>query len=118
MFKIIKTDIYPYEIIISIGNSYKELKEKLSEILPKDMHKEIKRFKGEYNGRTIMFDSGQTVIDFKTINARDIAHEAFHAVTFILGTIGMTLSEDSDEAYAYFLGFLVEEITKFNESCQ
>ena len=115
-FKIIKSDVYPYDILVSIGNTYEQLKAKLIEELPENMHKEIKRFKKHHSARTVTFESGHTAINFNEINPGIIAHESFHAVDFIFHELGMTLSPDSDEAYAYFIHFVVNEITKFNES--
>lgn len=46
-----------------------------------------------------------------------LQHELFHAVTIILQQVGMTLSEDSDEAYAHMLGYLTELVyDKISES--
>lgn len=39
-----------------------------------------------------------------------IAHESFHAVFHILTTLGVVVSDDSEEAVAYPLGWLVQEI--------
>ena len=41
-----------------------------------------------------------------------IAHECFHAVCGILKTAGSNLSYDSEEPYAYFLTWLVDEVYK------
>jgi hypothetical protein len=43
-------------------------------------------------------------------NKRDIVHECFHAVSYTLRHRGINLTDDSDEAFAYALGFLVNEI--------
>lgn len=39
-----------------------------------------------------------------------LVHELTHCVSFIFESIGMPHTSDSDEAYAYLLGYLVEEI--------
>ena len=39
-----------------------------------------------------------------------IAHEVFHAVTRILDLIGVSLVEESEETYAYLLGYIVDEV--------
>lgn len=49
----------------------------------------------------------KSVTDYGTL-----AHEIFHAVTFILTRIGMSLTNESDEAYAYLIGYLTKEIYK------
>jgi hypothetical protein len=41
---------------------------------------------------------------------RDIVHECFHAISYTLRSRGIKLTDDSDEAFAYALGFLVDEI--------
>ena len=107
--------VYPFEVMLSIAQTNEELKNSLS------------RFGCDWSdlldlpptclGRTVMTDSSHTVIRF--INRPEtcqqygtLAHEIFHAVDFIFRRIGMTLSEDSDEAYAYMIGYLTEEIYK------
>ena len=39
----------------------------------------------------------------------NVAHEAFHAVHYLLDTVGMKLTDESQEAYAYLLDWVVEE---------
>lgn len=41
-----------------------------------------------------------------------LQHEIFHAIDQILKYIGMTLSDDSDEAYAYLIEYVTREIYK------
>jgi len=41
-----------------------------------------------------------------------LAHEIFHAIDFVLRDVGMVLSEQSYEAYAYLIGYLTKEIYK------
>jgi hypothetical protein len=43
---------------------------------------------------------------------RDLVHECFHAVSYVLRSRGIPLNDDTDEAFAYSLGFLVDEILK------
>lgn len=40
-----------------------------------------------------------------------IAHEALHAVTSVMESKGLPLSREGDEAYTYYLGWIVEEMT-------
>ena len=42
--------------------------------------------------------------------ARIVAHEAFHATCHVLGFSGLSLNDGSEEAYAYFLAWIVREI--------
>lgn len=45
-------------------------------------------------------------------NANTIAHEALHATFTVLADRGMSLKMDSEEAYAYYLGHLVQRFTQ------
>jgi hypothetical protein len=42
----------------------------------------------------------------------EIAHEIFHAVCAIMRYVGMTLTEESEEAYAYANDYILEECIK------
>lgn len=44
--------------------------------------------------------------------AGTIAHEAFHSVFMILHDAGLAVSDDSQEAYAYLIDFVVSQIHK------
>lgn len=69
------------------------------------------------NGRTVHLDGGQTMI---RMNGKvktpeqfgTLAHEIFHAVDFIFTRLNMKLSRDSDEAFAYAIGYVTEQIYK------
>mgnify|MGYP001611911806 CR=1 FL=1 len=41
---------------------------------------------------------------------RNIIHECMHAISYVLRHRGIPLNDDTEEAYAYSLGFLTEEI--------
>ena len=41
-----------------------------------------------------------------------VSHEAEHATRFVLGSVGMPHNPESDEAWAYYLCWVVEEVTK------
>ncbi len=43
-------------------------------------------------------------------NVACIAHESFHAADMILRERGLTLTDSSDEAYAYLVGFFAREM--------
>jgi hypothetical protein len=116
-FKVIPYHIYPYNVIVSFHNSYKELEKLLKRVLPKNMHKEID-MKGNHNARTIMFSGGLTCIWFKkpeTFSEGQVAHEALHAVQFLLERLDTPLDRSTSEAYAYCLHYLVNEIMKFRK---
>lgn len=68
-------------------------------------------------GRTTLLPCNRTIIRLRSVpksvtDYGTLAHEIFHAVTFILTRIGMSLTNESDEAYAYLIGYLTKEIYK------
>jgi hypothetical protein len=104
--------IYPFDLLVSFHKNYSELEKELMDILPQDVHGEISSFntKEKISGRTIMFSSGQTCIWFRVLSHQNIAHEVFHAVEFLMDKIDVRLSRKSDEAYAYMIGYITNEI--------
>lgn len=41
-----------------------------------------------------------------------VAHEIFHCAVALLNHLGMSISNDSEEAYAYLIGYMTKEIYK------
>lgn len=109
-FIIIPYQVYPFDLLVSWHTEYSDLEEVLKKRLPADVHKEIKRFKGRYDARTWMFKSGQTCVRFVKDNEGLIAHEVFHAVCALMEHIGAKLNRDSEECYAYLIGYITRKI--------
>lgn len=112
--KIIPYVIYPFDLAVIYNAKYPQIEEYLKGILPDNTHHEINElFNLEIKlGRTAMFSSGQSVM---VLNSRDkgvIAHEIFHAVEFLCNRVGFRLTRHSDEAYAYLIQYLTNEIYK------
>lgn len=118
-FFIIPLVIYPFDVIVSIDEDDNILLKRLLKkgIKEKDCKPFIKMSKNVV-GRAFILPSNETVIRFKTLEdksemAGNIAHEVFHAVTFILERVGVKFDLNiSDEAYAYLIGHLTTEIYK------
>lgn len=70
-------------------------------------------------GRTIQaINGGQTVIriphKIETFEQHGtLAHEIFHAVEFILRRINIKLSKNSDECFAYLIGYVTSQVYKY-----
>lgn len=103
--------VYPFNLIVTYL-PYKKLKKELKKRLPKSDWADIKLFNDDYNGMTYMFEGGVTCINFKNFTPGVLSHEAFHAVHFLMDAIDMPLSQDSSEAYAYLLGYIVNKVTE------
>ena len=99
--------------MVSFGQSDDELKKALS----KYKIEWDDNFKMEGQGRFVMTpDNGSLLRLWNYPESCEeygtLAHEIFHAVDFILRRVGITLSDDSHEAYAYLIGYLTKEIYK------
>lgn len=66
-------------------------------------------------GRYVMLEGNQSVVRLDQVpescaDYGTLQHEIFHAVDQILRHIGINLTEDSDEAYAYLIGYITTKI--------
>ncbi len=116
---IIPLVIYPFDIMFSVGESDKRLKNTLKKTLHKDA------FEIAYNddfllgfnpntkeaGQTLFIKGHQqTVIRLgKKPSHGIVAHEIFHAVMLLMNFLKMPLSLENDEAYAYLIGYITEQ---------
>jgi hypothetical protein len=106
---IIDYTVYPFDLLVFVHESDREVRTLLENKLPKDIHSEIDELFGEYDARTVMFTSGQTVIRFIKIDAGIIAHEALHAVQFLMNKIE---NYTPCETWNYLLQYIVTQINK------
>jgi len=116
IFKIIPLDVYGHDIVISIGQSDDDLYEQIKEnISRKQFDKHMANQKSI--ATTHKLKTGAILIRFKDdINDPGIvAHEAFHAVVFLFKKIGIDFAYESEEAYAYTLEYLTNQILKIKE---
>lgn len=121
---VIKGEVYPFDILVSIGQTDKQFINTVCKYLPESVVSEFERdisifqFNPTTNARTTMLETGQTIIRMKSMpeKAKDhgiIAHEIFHAVEFLFRYVNIPLTDSSNEAYAYLIGFIT---TKFYEN--
>ncbi|TXI89739.1 MAG: hypothetical protein E6Q36_02890 [Chryseobacterium sp.] len=113
---------FHYSVILCLSPvSKKELvrvlkKEQLKSDIP-DLGKtlrQLKEFKGSHARTTMLLDPGITLITFyrwenDALDYGTLSHEIFHAVDLNLRAKGITLSDDSDEVYAYHMGYFTRE---------
>lgn len=108
---IIKGTVYPFDIMVSHNQTETQLKKELKKYkIPYD---EILNMAETAIGRAVMLDTNQIIIRFRgELTEGVIAHEAFHATSMLLSRIGVQLEIGiSDEAYAYLLQYIVNEIS-------
>jgi hypothetical protein len=114
-FLLIKDDVWRNEILITDGTD-KELyayiwrtkKYKFTD--EEKMHLTL-----DADGRTVQLKHGACIIRLRKektrigIDIATLAHEIFHAVYFVLDRKGVRLVEGSDEAFAYYIGFIMRK---------
>jgi hypothetical protein len=120
---VISLPVYLTEIMVSVDQQEDELKDFLKE---QGITTEKDHGKGSV-AITTSFGSWKHLIRIQTKKLDRcfltlesvIAHEAFHATTFIMKACGIGFCNKSDEAFAYLLGYIVGEIhKKIKESSQ
>lgn len=112
---VIKGTVWPYDIVVGMGIS----REKLIQLMERRYHDPFtpgdkeNLLKGTPRGRTIQLDNNAVVVwcqHFPTTSHQFavLQHELFHAATMVLHYAGLTLSEESDEAWAYFIEYITK----------
>jgi hypothetical protein len=113
IFKVIPLDIYGHDIVVSIGQTDEDLYEIIKDdVSKKDFDKHMINQKAI--ATTHKLRNGGIIIRFKDdiYNEGIVAHEAFHAIVFLFKKIGIDFCYESEEAYAYLLEYLTNEILK------
>lgn len=111
---IIPLVVYPFDVMVSIGEEDKILQNRLKR-MGVDLEGESLERLPNQEGRCVMFKSNQTLIRLykKPVSNIDygyLQHEIFHAVDFILMRVGVKLCYKSCEAYAYLVQYLTTQI--------
>ena len=111
---LIKWDLYPVNVVVSLGTSKKELLKFCKGNISDSDYQYIKKMNFEL-GETIYLDDGQVILWTKDYpkNNQDFSvlqHEIFHVVCFVMRTVGIKLSSNSEEAFAYLTGYYTKII--------
>ena len=116
---IIPLVVYPFDVMVSIGESNEEITSRLEALNISTQDIELIIFNDEtVQGRAVMLSSNQTIIRIRrtprtAVHYGQLQHEIFHAVAFIMERIGTPLQiMVSDEPYAYLVQYLTTEIYK------
>lgn len=112
---IIPLVVYPFDVMVSFCQSDQDLTKSLNRNGWK--WDDLLKLKGD--GKFVLFpEFNGTVIRMRHYpdnpdRKGTLAHEVFHAVTYILDLIGMDFKiNSSDEAYSYLTGYITKEIYK------
>jgi hypothetical protein len=112
---IIPLVIYPFDIMVSIDETDKELASKLIKFGIKKEAFIAMNMSPTAIARCVMFDGNQTVMRFRLIEDKNkfiskIAHETLHAISGIFDVIGIKFTDESEEAYTYLLDYIILQI--------
>ena len=113
VFKVIPIEVYGHDIVVSIGQTDSDLYEHIRENISEK--KFDKRFSNQKSiATTFKLKTGCILIRFKDDidNPGIVAHEAFHAIVYLFDKIGIEYAYESEEAYAYALEYLTNQILK------
>lgn len=116
IFKVIPIDVFGHDIVVSIGQTDEDLYELIRENISKKQFD--KRFANQTSiATTFKLKTGCILIRFKDNidNPGIVAHEAFHAIVYLFEKIGIEYAYQSEEAYAYTLEYLTNQILKIKE---
>lgn len=111
---VVNCAVYPIDILVSFGDTKKQLCRELSKSLPEYIIKSLKEQEFK-EGKSAMFPTGQVLLWLKKepSSVEELAilnHEIFHCTCFILERVGVIYSENSDEAYAYLIQYITNQI--------
>lgn len=109
--------VYPFDVMVSINESNDNIVKLLKKYNVDYSDVDVQQISETRKGRTILFKGNQTLIrmfdfDESPVSYGNLQHEIFHAIEFIMDRIGQKLTFDSDESYAYAIGYLTTEIYK------
>ena len=104
--------IYPFNVLVCVGEKQPNIIRRIERTGYKLNEEEKEKLWMSGTGRTVMLEGGQTVMRIDKVDHAIIAHEVFHAVEFLMERIRIKLTYENDEAYAYAIQYLTNEISK------
>lgn len=102
--------IYPFSLIIFFRQEFNIINKILKERIDDKYYSDIELLNEDFDAKTVSFPSGHTVISFIKLDRGLIAHEVFHAVSYIFNHINIPFSDDTQEAYAYLIQYITQQI--------
>ena len=110
---IIPWEIYPFDVMVCIGECHGDIIKRIEKTGYKLSDEEKEKLWMIGKGRTVMLEGGQIILRVnKSKMDGNFAHEIFHTVSFLMDRIGVKLTYDSEEAFAYAIQFLTNKIIK------
>lgn len=114
---VISLGVYPFDIMISLGETDDEFRAALDRKVVK-YSDEFVKMPAQSKGVFYMNPEAQSFIRMAMFpdspeDLGALAHEVFHAVTYIMDRVGQKLKlRRSDESYAYLIQYITTELFK------
>lgn len=108
-WKKVSIDLFSEDYFICMGGTNEDFKNFLVKKGIACNHAEVSDIK---DARGHAYKHNGTALWVCRNDAGLIAHECFHGVTFMTDRVGITLSDSSDEVFAYAVQYLVNQFKK------
>jgi hypothetical protein len=106
--KVLEFGGYPFDVLLAVGVSTAQVETKLRRLGCVVDEDDRRALEMNSEGRTVMLKNNALVV--RVSYAEDsprfwaiLAHELLHAVFFVMGHVGIRLTDESDEAFTYAL---------------
>jgi hypothetical protein len=111
-FKVFRFGGYPFHVIVSCGMAHARLDAKLRKMNQLAKNERIEEF--DVSGRATQLPTGNILVQLSEMPDTSnglalLVHELFHATVMLMDQVGVKLSDDSDEAFAYALQDMTQQ---------
>lgn len=111
---IVSCELYPFKALVSFGDSDKKVSKLLKKLDVKDEDIPKASLEG-CDGKYVMFRNGISIIRLPEIPKTPywlgvLSHETLHCVIEVLRSVDLPLCVESEEAYTYLYGYLIQKI--------
>lgn len=111
MIKKITFDTYPIQLYVFINENDEDILAYMDKEDIPELVEDILDLEESDEALFAYKDTSRIAIRLRSLNKPEyITHEAFHATCYIMRYVGIRLSKSSEEAYAYLLQYIVENI--------
>ena len=115
IFKVIKGTVYPFDVLISINQTDDEFYSEVGHLSDDDLESVFLNLDETVLARSYITKNNVSIIRFMNLDKENIphgliSHEALHITSYILKRVGIDFNFETEEAYAYFLNYIVDNI--------
>ena len=114
---VINAAVYPFDTVVAIGQIEADIVKYIESELKYELDNEEKTYFVKFagKGKTLQLKNGTGVLWVKRFNDGPfshgvLSHEIFHVAYQILCSVGIKLTDSSEEAFSYLIQYLTQEI--------